>query len=191
MRFAFSFLFLLFVIQPSQAQNINSTRNYSDVGICADLHKLKEKSKTGFEDKRGDILAKGLSPYDSARSGFTKTRYETEKILHNATSCEIWAPDNPQAYNHTRYACHWDAEYATQRKEKFESIMDAIGTCFGYGEFTCATVYEDRQVCFLKNSKPYGTMIEWGEGISKDEHGTPKFFAYFYIYDQAKPKVKE
>ncbi len=190
MRFFFILLFVLFMFPPfnSSAQENEPERNYSDVGICANLHEIKRKAETGFSDMRGALIAEGLSPYDASRSGFTKKRYETSEILESADSCEVWVPDNPEAYNGTRYTCHWNASYAAQRKERFHSLMDVFETCFNYGEFSCVNVYGDRDICFVKNVQKGDTMIEWGEGISKDENDMPKYFSYLSIYPKTTSK---
>ncbi|MGH1456662.1 MAG: hypothetical protein ACRBDI_07765 [Alphaproteobacteria bacterium] len=179
--------FSMFAPQNAMAEP-EPERNYSDVGICADLHEIKHKANDGFSDMRGELVDEGLSPYDSPRSGFTKKRYATTEILESADSCEIWVPDNPESYNGTRYTCHWDASFATQRKERFNNLMDIFETCFNYGEFSCANVYGDRDICFVKNTQKGDTMIEWGEGISKDTNDMPKYFSYLSIYSKTGSK---
>lgn len=181
-RFFLFALLMLFPLNVSHAEE-EPERNYSDVGICANLHHMKTEAPTGFLSYRSTLVDEGISPYDSARSAYTKKRYDvTDKILYNADSCEIWEPDNPEIYQNTRYICHWDAGYAEQRKERFEFIHEIFQTCFNYGEYMCADVYPSRKICFLKNIQKGGTMIEWGEGISKQEGGQQKHFSYFTIF---------
>ena len=175
----------IFFSAPSFAQE-EPQRNHADIGICADMHRMKKEANTGFQSYRGDLIDEGLSPYDSPKSGYVKKRYQTtKKILHNASSCEVWLPDNPEIYNDARYICHWDAGYAAQRKERFDFINDIFQTCFNYGEFMCVDVYGPRKICFLKNKHKGDTVIEWGEGISKDKNDASKYFAYFTIFEKA------
>ncbi len=169
----------------AHAQEQEPLRNHADVGICADMHRMKKEANTGFQSYRGDLIDEGLSPYDSPRSGYTKKRYSTtKKITHNASSCEIWIPDNPEIYQNARYICHWDAGYAEQRQERFGFINDIFQTCFNYGEYMCVDVYGPRKICFIKNAQKGDTVIEWGEGISKDENNAPKYYAYFTIFEK-------
>ena len=164
-------------------------RDHADIGICADMHKMKLEAPSGFLSYRGDLIDDGLSPYDSPRSGYTKKRYNTtKKIIHNASSCEIWVPDNPEIYQNTRYICQWDASYTEQRRERFDFTNDIFETCFNYGEFMCVDVYGSRKICFLKNTRKGDTVIEWGEGISKNENNSPHYFSYFTIFEKTTDK---
>jgi hypothetical protein len=176
---AFFFCFLL----PCTVLADEPVRNFTDIGICANLHRLKANAELGYPSYRGELLDEGLSPYDSARSGYTKKRYASaQKILQNANSCEIWVADNPDIYQGPRYICHWDADHVDMRKERFERINEIFETCFNYGEFSCVDVYGPRKICFLKAARKGDTMIEWGEGIARKEDGGEKYFTYLSVY---------